>query len=207
MERQLATGPRVDQLTQFVAVSGPRVEQREDEQLRGALLQLTVECPRVDICHRQIVCRQISRVNPGSIRGGKPSSCRKRLRDPVPTGEGWSHQPRHCLWRYAKTGWRPRGSGSDRQAHLLEEGDVSRIALEALQEKVAFHLGEPAVALRVGPLQPFEGAVGFAAERVYLGDLVGGIRPVFRDELGKGRVRFLLTTQRVVGQGQSIQPP
>jgi hypothetical protein len=46
MERQLPTGPRVDQLTQLVAVSGPRVEERQDEQLGGAALQLAVERAR-----------------------------------------------------------------------------------------------------------------------------------------------------------------
>jgi hypothetical protein len=37
VKRKLAAGPRVDQLAQFVPVSRPRVEQRQNEQLRGAL--------------------------------------------------------------------------------------------------------------------------------------------------------------------------
>ena len=40
-------------------------------------------------------------------------------------------------------------SGSDREAHLLQERDVARIAFETLEEKVAFDLGESGVALRV----------------------------------------------------------
>jgi hypothetical protein len=38
VERQLAARPCVDQLTQVVAVPRPCVEEREDEQLGGALL-------------------------------------------------------------------------------------------------------------------------------------------------------------------------
>src|SRR5688572_6806027 len=52
VERQLPTRPYVDQLAQLVAVPGPRLEQRQDEQLRGPALQLAVERARVDICHR-----------------------------------------------------------------------------------------------------------------------------------------------------------
>src|SRR5687767_10967297 len=63
VERQLAVGPCVDQLTQLVAVPGPRVEQRQDEQLRGASLQLAIECTCVNTCHRQILCRQAFQVN------------------------------------------------------------------------------------------------------------------------------------------------
>src|SRR5258706_10725207 len=55
VEPQLAVGPRVDQLAQLVAVAGPRVEQREDEQFGGAFLQLAVEGASVDTCHKQIV--------------------------------------------------------------------------------------------------------------------------------------------------------
>src|SRR5687768_12529525 len=61
VERQLSVGSRVDQLAELVAVPGARLEQREDQQLRGSSLQLTVERPRVYTCHRQIVCRQVSR--------------------------------------------------------------------------------------------------------------------------------------------------
>src|SRR3989442_3261440 len=43
VERQLAAGPRVDQLTQFVAMAGPRVEHPEGEPLRGTLLSLAVD--------------------------------------------------------------------------------------------------------------------------------------------------------------------
>jgi hypothetical protein len=76
-------------------------------------------------------------------------------------------------------------SRSNGQAHLLQHGDVTRIAFETLQKEIAFHLGESAVALRVGPLEPFEGAVGAAAERVNLGNLEGAILLVFRDELAR----------------------
>src|SRR5687768_5021397 len=47
VERQVAAGARVDELAQLVAVAGPGVEQREDEQLRRASLQLAIEGPRV----------------------------------------------------------------------------------------------------------------------------------------------------------------
>src|SRR3989442_14096004 len=47
VERQLASGSRLDQPAQVVTMPGPRVEQREDEQLRGSLLQLAVECAGV----------------------------------------------------------------------------------------------------------------------------------------------------------------
>jgi hypothetical protein len=46
VKRQLAARPRVDQLAQLVAVARPRVEQRQDEQLRGSPLQLAVERAR-----------------------------------------------------------------------------------------------------------------------------------------------------------------
>ena len=55
----------MDQLAELVAVTRLRLEQREDQQLGGSLLQLAVEGTRVDVCHRQIVCRQISHVNSG----------------------------------------------------------------------------------------------------------------------------------------------
>jgi hypothetical protein len=54
---------RVEQLAQPVAVPGPRVEERKDEQLGESPLQLAVERAGVDACHEQIVCRQISLVN------------------------------------------------------------------------------------------------------------------------------------------------
>jgi len=44
-------------------VTGPRVEQREDQQFRRSPFELTVERAGVDICHEQIVCRQTSGVN------------------------------------------------------------------------------------------------------------------------------------------------
>jgi hypothetical protein len=65
VERQLAAGSRVDQLAQFVAVTGPRVEQRENQQLRRSFLQLAVERAGVDICHRQTVYKQTFARQPG----------------------------------------------------------------------------------------------------------------------------------------------
>ena len=43
MERQLAAGPGVDQLAQLVAVPGPGVEERQDEELGGPAFQLAIE--------------------------------------------------------------------------------------------------------------------------------------------------------------------
>src|SRR5262245_59327951 len=57
VECQMAAGTCVDQFAQLVAVTGPGVEQGEDEQLGGSPFQLAVERARVDICHEQIVCR------------------------------------------------------------------------------------------------------------------------------------------------------
>jgi hypothetical protein len=48
VEFQLPAGARVDLLAQVVAVPGLRVEDREDDQLRGAAFQLTIERPGVD---------------------------------------------------------------------------------------------------------------------------------------------------------------
>jgi len=66
---------------------------------------------------------------------------------------------------------RPRYSS--RQAHLLQEGGVARVALQVLQLRVAFHLGEPAVALGVGSLQPLERPVRLPAEGMHFGNLEG----------------------------------
>src|SRR5262249_38037903 len=52
VERQLAEGPRVNQLAQLVAVPGSRVEQREDEQFGGAFLQFAVEGACIHTCHK-----------------------------------------------------------------------------------------------------------------------------------------------------------
>src|ERR1700730_15710263 len=49
VERQVAARPCVDQLAQLVAVPGPGVEEREDEQLRRSAFQLAIERARVDI--------------------------------------------------------------------------------------------------------------------------------------------------------------
>ena len=66
---ELTAGSDVNQLAQVVAVPGPRVEQREDEELRRTLLELAVERALVDVCHRQIVYKQASdRKRPAETR-------------------------------------------------------------------------------------------------------------------------------------------
>src|SRR5262245_41582672 len=49
MKFQMAARPCLDQLAEVIAVSGTRVEQREDEQFGGPAFQLAVERARVDI--------------------------------------------------------------------------------------------------------------------------------------------------------------
>jgi stage V sporulation protein SpoVS len=66
VERQPAAGAAVNQLVELVAVARSRLEEREEEQLGRAFLQLAVERARVDICHRQIVVKQTSSVNHGN---------------------------------------------------------------------------------------------------------------------------------------------
>src|SRR5204862_8030744 len=58
VEGELAVGACVYQLAEFVAVARPRLEDRENEQLRGAALQFAIERAAVDICHGQIVSEQ-----------------------------------------------------------------------------------------------------------------------------------------------------
>src|SRR5687767_11454134 len=59
VERQEPAGADVDQLAELVTMAGLRLQQGEDQQLGRTLLQFAVERARVDVCHRQIVCRQI----------------------------------------------------------------------------------------------------------------------------------------------------
>src|SRR5262245_10563001 len=61
VEGELAARARLDQLAQLVAMSRAGVEQREDQQLRRAFLQLAVQGAGVDVCHRQIIYRQTYR--------------------------------------------------------------------------------------------------------------------------------------------------
>src|SRR5262245_35039173 len=63
MKGQLSVGSRPDQLAEVISVPRLRFEQRQDEQLRGTLLQLTIECLGVDICHNKILGRQTLDVN------------------------------------------------------------------------------------------------------------------------------------------------
>jgi len=55
MEGQLPLRARVNQLAELVAVARPRLQQRQDEELGGAALQLAIEGSRVHICHEQIL--------------------------------------------------------------------------------------------------------------------------------------------------------
>ena len=48
VERELPAGSCVNELAQLVAVTRPRIEQREDQQLGRASFELAIERPRVD---------------------------------------------------------------------------------------------------------------------------------------------------------------
>src|SRR5262245_53426170 len=66
-QRALRTG--LDQLGNLVAVPGPGLNEREDQQLGAALLQFAVEYSGVYICHSHILCRLIYCVNRGWVPG------------------------------------------------------------------------------------------------------------------------------------------
>ena len=69
-------------------------------------------------------------------------------------------------------------------AHLLQEGSVARVALQARQERVAFREGEPpAVTLDMCALQSCEGRIGFPTE---------GIKPRLISSLDSGSNNFYL---------------
>jgi len=99
----------------------------------------------------------------------------------------------------------PGESSVQRQTHLLEERGVARVALQVLQQRVAFRLGETAVALGVGPLQPLERLVGLPTEGLHLCNLEGPFCMVFRDILHQDRVRFLLPPQGVIRERLPLQ--
>src|SRR5262249_46803017 len=68
MKCELAAGARMDQFSQLVAVTGPGVKQRKDQQLRRSSLQLAIKRPGVNTCHKQILCRQTLKVKHLSLR-------------------------------------------------------------------------------------------------------------------------------------------
>ena len=100
---------------------------------------------------------------------------------------------------------RPATRYSSGQAHLFQNGGVARVALQALQQRVAFQCSEPAITLDVGPLQPLERPVGLSAKGIHLGNLESVDRLVFRDKLCKGRVCFLLPPQGLICERQPGQ--
>ena len=78
--------------------AGPSVEQREDEELRRALLELAVERALVDVCHRQIVYKQTSdRKRPPAPRMEEIGPAARRAVSPAATSrldrEPWSGEP------------------------------------------------------------------------------------------------------------------
>src|SRR5262249_22908653 len=91
---------------------------------------------------------------------------------------------------------------SRRKADLGEEGSEPRVASDVREQPVELQPGDAAVALDSGALQPLECEVGFAPERVHLGDLVGPRRGVFLDEIAQRRVPLLLSTQSVIRERQ-----
>src|SRR5262245_64405964 len=63
METQRPARTGLDQFGNVVAVPGPSLDEREDQQLGAALLQFAVENSSVYICHSHILCRRIYGVN------------------------------------------------------------------------------------------------------------------------------------------------
>src|SRR5262245_11431603 len=51
---QVSSGPRLNELADFVAVAGARLDDRQDDQLRRALFQFAFEHARVDRSHSHI---------------------------------------------------------------------------------------------------------------------------------------------------------
>jgi len=59
-----------------------------------------------------------------------------------------------------------------RQVHLLEQRRVARISPDLAQQRIIFEVGEAAVVVLVGALQPLESPVDLAVLGIYLSDLV-----------------------------------
>src|SRR5262245_29202992 len=68
VEREASARSCVNQLAELVPVPRAGIEQRQDEQLCRALLQLALEGTVVDTCHRQILCKQSLRSQIGGRR-------------------------------------------------------------------------------------------------------------------------------------------
>src|SRR6516225_2279294 len=77
--------------------------------------------------------------------------------------------------------WRVRAS-LEWQPHPVQEGRIARVAADAVQQRVDFHIRKAGVASRVSLIQPFEGIFGFTAVRVRAGDLVSTLVAILRDE-------------------------
>src|SRR5262249_17004121 len=66
MECEPPAGTGVDQLTQLVAVTGPRIKQCKDKQLGRSSLQLPIKRPSVHTCHEQISYSRYQKIKPQS---------------------------------------------------------------------------------------------------------------------------------------------
>jgi hypothetical protein len=69
---------------------------------------------------------------------------------------------------------RPFAAQTSRELQPLEQGGVSRVAADRVEERVAFKLHKPRIAHLNRLAQCGEGAVGIAELGVYLGILVAG---------------------------------
>jgi hypothetical protein len=87
------------------------------------------------------------------------------------------------------------GSAVRGQAKLFQECRVARVLFQALEQRVALDLGETAVAVLEGPVEPGERLVGFVAEGVDTGDLCGGRVPLPLEQFRKGGVGFGLAAE------------
>jgi hypothetical protein len=76
--------------------------------------------------------------------------------------------------------------------HLLEEGRITRVVFDVLQQRITFNISETGIALGVSALQPLERPVGLTPEGIKLGNLEGGTCLILGDVLRQGRVRVFL---------------
>src|SRR5208283_5795739 len=71
-----------------------------------------------------------------------------------------------------------------------QEYAPSRVGVQGAESWVDLRLAKPGVALGIRPFKPLEGQIGFAARRVHLCDLKGGVSRVLCDQFAQRRVRF-----------------
>jgi hypothetical protein len=157
VERELAAGPCVDQLTQFVAVAGARVEERENQKLRGASLQLAIQRPGADTCHEQILCRQASAVNssevdryygpirPSAILMGRQSGCDKQPGDKQPLFERGNRMRKRLIVGFVllQLVLGPAGAAQNAPAHAAIPVDPIAAVVDAFRTHEVVTLTDP----------------------------------------------------------------